>query len=181
MKWNVASNPAGLSVNSVGNVLVTCWQAKKVQEYTPSGSLVRQMSDSNYLWQAVELSNGMLAVTRVGPVHGIATVSMDGRVINSYGNQAGSGVRQMNNPRSFAVNKQGYIVVADQENHRILVINPSMTDAHQLPLPSIIDLYRPLSLSLDQLRGRLYVGEDGNQDRMLVFDDVTNVGAFFIN
>jgi len=94
---------------------------KKVQEYTPSRSLVREISDSNYLIHAVELSSGMLAVSRRSPIHGIATVSMDGHVIHSYGNESrGSGVGQMNHPRSIAVDKDGYILVADRDNEKIV-------------------------------------------------------------
>ena len=72
-----------------------------VQEYTPSGSLFRNRPiyiGFDDKWQAVELNSGMLAVSRYGPVHGIAMMSMDCRVIQSYGNKSGSGVGQMNNP-----------------------------------------------------------------------------------
>jgi len=167
IKWNVASTPAGLSVNRARNVLVTCDDEQIVQEYTPSGSLVRVISDSNYLWHAVELSSGMLAVSQWGPIHGIATVSMDGHVIHSYGNESrGSGVGQMNEPRSIAVNKDGYILVADRDNHRILIVNPMMTDSRQLPLPVNTYSRYPFTLSLDQSRGWLVVGELGDQNRV---------------
>jgi len=180
IKWNVASGPRGLSVNRARNVLVACYKAKKVKEYTPSGSLVREISDRNSLWHAVELSSGMLAVSRWGPIHGIATVSMDGHVIHSYGNKSrGSAVGQMNYPRSIALDKDGYILVADEDNHRILIVNPMMTDSRQLPLPVNTSLRSPVALSLDQSRGRLVVGKWVGQKRVLVFDNVTNVGALF--
>jgi len=42
-KWSVANNPAGLSVNRAHNVVVAFEWAKKLQEYTTDGSLVRDM------------------------------------------------------------------------------------------------------------------------------------------
>ena len=66
--------PRGLSVNSAYNVPVTCEDLKTALD-TSSGELVITISDSSYLWQAVEPNNGLLLVSRNGPVHGIATVS----------------------------------------------------------------------------------------------------------
>ena len=178
-RWGVASGPYGLSVNRAHNVIVALF--RKVQEYTPSGSLVREIHDSNnYLWQAIELNSVMLAVIRRHPAHGVAMMSMDGRVIRSLGNEAGSGVGQMNNPCGIAVDNDGYIFVADNTNNRILVVNPSLTDSRQLPLPVNTSLNRPRAVSLDQSRGRLYVGEDHDQQRVLIFDNVINIRAMFI-
>jgi len=84
------------------------------------------------------------------PIHGIATVSIDGHVIHSYGNEShGSGVGQMNVPSSIAVDKDSYILVADYYNHRILIVNPMMTDSRQFPLPVNTSLRYPRALSLD--------------------------------
>jgi len=179
MHWKVGSSPYGLSVNSARNVLVTC-ASNKVKEYTPSGSLVREISDNNSLWHAVELSSGMLAVSRWGPIHGIGTVSMDGHVIHSYGNNSGSVVGQMNEPRGLAIDKHGYILVADANNHRILVMNPPLTEARQLPLPVNPALQFPCVVSMDESRGILCVGEGhGAMMRLLIFHNVTNVRALF--
>jgi len=181
INWKVARNPVGLSVNRARNVLVTCYDAHIIQEYTPSGSLVREIFNRNQLWHAVELSSGLLAVSLCGPIHGIAMVSKKGHVIQSYRNESrGSGVGQMHYPRSIAVDKDGYILVADELNHRILIVNPMMSDSRQLPLPVNTSLHNPAALSLDKSRGRLIVGE-GSYDhrRVLVFDSVTNVGALF--
>jgi len=178
-KWNVASRPRGLSVNSSHNVLVACYEARKVQEYTPTGSLVRELSDSNSPRHAVELSSGMLAVSRSGPDHGLFTVSLDGKIINSYGNQSGSGVGQMSNPRCLAVDKRGFIFVADHSNHRIMVADPRLTEVRQLPLPADTALQYPGAICLNQSHGSLYVGEWGGRNRVLVFDNISNVGAIF--
>ena len=38
-KWSVASGPAGLSVNIAHNLVVTCREANKLQEYTTHGQM----------------------------------------------------------------------------------------------------------------------------------------------
>ena len=67
--------------------------------------------------------------------------------IQSYGNAQGSGVGQMNHSCSIAVDNDGYIFVADHGNNRILVVNPSLTDSRQLPLPFNTSLSLPLAVS----------------------------------
>jgi uncharacterized protein YjiK len=42
-KWSVMKKPAGLSVNRARNVLVASQDSKKIQEFTPNGSLVREI------------------------------------------------------------------------------------------------------------------------------------------
>jgi len=47
----------GLPVTSTGNILVV--NGYTISEYTPGGSLVRSVTDSNTIWQAVEVKNGV--------------------------------------------------------------------------------------------------------------------------
>jgi len=174
-KWNVANAPRGLSVNSARNVLVASGEAHTVMEYTPDGTLIREIKCNNdWMWQAVELNSGILALGQYN--HGVSTVSMDGRVINSYRIQSGN---NMFNPRCLSVSKCGCIVIADFANDKILVVNSSLTDSRQLPLPVDAALRSPSALILDRTRDRLYVGESGG--RMLIFDNVKNIGAMFRN
>ncbi len=87
----------------------------------------------------------------------------------------------MNIPIGLAVDSQGFILVADSSNNRILVLNPTLTEARPLPLPlnetGVIQW--PRGLWLDESRGRLYVGETDGQYRVLVFDNVYNISAAF--
>jgi DNA-binding beta-propeller fold protein YncE len=171
-KWNVARGPRGLSVNRACNVLVASWDSKIFQEYTPSGSLLREISDRNQLWQAVELDDRELVISRCGPEHGIATITVDGQVMQIFGKQPGSRNGQMNSPRCVVVDKRGYFLVAEYINSRVTVVNPSLTDARTLPLTVDSPLQYACALCLDESRGRLYVGEHGGQNRLLVFDNV---------
>ena len=170
-QWKVASHPRGLSVNSARNVLVAFWELKKVQEYTSTGTLVREISTNREVWQAVELKSGILAIGQYQ--QGISTVSLDGQVINSYQ------IQSRFDHRCMTVSTCGCILIADAGNHSIHVVNPSLTDSRLLPLPVEPVIQDSWGLSLDQSRGRLYVGECSGQNRILVFDNLTNVVAMF--
>ena len=174
--WNVSCQPWALSLSSSSNVLVACTKVNQVKEYTPNGSLVREITHSDHLRQAVELSSGILAVSQQGQVHGVFKLSTScAGCKNGYGDQPGSGTGQMNSPRGLIVDEHGYVLVADRDNHRILVLNPSLTDARQFPLPVDAALRYPYSLALDRSRGRMYIGEHGGQNRLLVIENVKNV------
>ena len=61
--WTV-TNPRGLSVNRARNIFIAMEDFNKVQEYMPTGSLITEISDSFHLWQAVELSSDIFAVSQ---------------------------------------------------------------------------------------------------------------------
>jgi len=168
MTWNVDNVPRGLSVTHFGNVLVvTDGRYNSISEYTPGGLLVRNITDGSAMWHAVEVSDGLWAISRRGPVHGIAVITTNGTVLRSFGSAAGSEFTQMDDPRGLAVDTNGNILVADRVNNRILVVNPSLTVARLLQVPDVSKPLRtPISLSLE--RGRLYVAEDYGLHRVLV-------------
>jgi len=170
--WSAPGGPCGLSMTSDGNVLVATY-SNGMQEYTPSGSLVRSIANSNHVWHAVEVNNGIWAFTVNGPMNGICTTLTNGTLIKCYGSAAGPAITQMNDPRSLAVGTRGYIFVADRQNNRILAVDPSLTGAHQLPLLQLnTAMTKPMALTFDASRGRLYVGEDPTQQRVLVFGGI---------
>ena len=179
MTWKVPSSPEGLSINSAHNVLVALPNARMIQEYTSNGSLVRHVSDSNNLHHAVELmSIGTWAVSRAVANSVIMVSAMSGNVTACYGCSPGPGVGLLSSPRRLAVDKDGYVLVSDEGRNQILVINPSLTDSRQLPLPNN-SLNQPYALSLDQSRGLLYVGENSGLKRLVVIGNITSFGELF--
>jgi len=183
LKWKVARGPRGLSVNATHNVLVACSRDKKIQEYTTVGALVRQVSISDSSpWHAIQLPSGQLVVSHCNPLHSVSVVGFDGRVIRSYGNTAESQPGQLNGPRGMALyGKQAGVglLVADCGNNRIMALNSLLSVARQLPLSVDGGVQWPISLCLDESRGRLFVGEGDGQHRVLVFDDVVNIDYLF--
>lgn len=75
-----------------------------------------------------------------------------------YGNHSGSGTGQLNLPSHLAVDRQGYVLVADQNNDRIVLLSASLTFVRVLISP-FCGLRRPWRLHLDETRGLLYVAE----------------------
>jgi DNA-binding beta-propeller fold protein YncE len=182
VSWSVARQPLGLSVNRAQNVLVAT-RLGKVQEYTPGGILVREISSQNSLYHAIEVNNGLIAVTHHSPAHGVGLMSVDGRLLHSYGGAPGSRSGQFHWPVYLAADKRGFILVTDQINNRIIVLDPTMSFHRILPLSVNVtgQIRGPISIWLDESQGRLYVGEGHyqSQSRLHVFDNVFNLRAAF--
>jgi DNA-binding beta-propeller fold protein YncE len=169
--WSVPLQPWGISVTSTGNVLVVLGANKNtINEYTPDGSVAQTAHFNQTSWYVAEVENGQWASSSSGSMSGISVISTNGTVIKSFGSAPGSGLTQMNDPRCFAIKSNGYIIATDHGNNRILLIDPTMTAARQLPLPFNTAVRSPIAIGLDQSRGRLYIGEDGGQKRVLVFN-----------
>jgi hypothetical protein len=179
--WSLSTNSKGLSVTKAGNVLVAL-NSGSLLEYTPNGTLVRQLNDNTWIWQAVEVSSGILATSRYDSQNGVSIRTVNGATIYSYGSVAGSGPGQVNGSRSLVVDSQGYILLAESAgSNRILALNPTLSEERNLTLPvnADIPINQPYGLWLDESHGRLYVGEYGGSRRVLVYD-VSNLSAAFL-
>jgi len=173
---SVARNPAGLSVNTEHNVVVACVGAHKLQEYTTDGTLVREISlqqvGLSSPWHAVQLSTGDYVVSHYTLPDAVSVVGVDGNVVCRYHPTQTSNVGQMQGPGSLAVTKNGDVLVADDDNERIVSMDSSLRYAQVLALPVDVGIAYPCSLCLDESRGRLYVSEHGN-GRVLLFECTT--------
>jgi len=169
--WSVARKPAGLSVNKAHNVVVTCYGADKLQEYTTNGVPVREINlsqaDVTHPWHAIQLSTGDYVISQFKSPGVVSVVRVDGQVVRTYDFSQAPNVGPMKNPGSLAVTKNGAILVADDDNHRILSLSSSLSYYAQV-LPVSDGIQYPCSLCLDESRDRLYVSEHG-KSRLLVF------------
>ena len=168
-KWSVARHPAGLTVNNANNLLVVSHDERKLQEFTTHGTLLQNIQlqlDANP-WHAIHLQSGQFVVSCWGSWHGVCLVDVKGSVILSYGGQP----KEMNNPRGLAMDKHGNILVADMSNNRLLVLDRSLTSAHEMSVSVDGGLNEPFSLWYDESRGRLYIGEFTG-GRVIVIDDL---------
>jgi DNA-binding beta-propeller fold protein YncE len=184
--WRVGLNPHGLSVNSVCHLLVACRDAKKIQEYTTSGLLVREISlQSNDVTfnphHAIQLTNNQFVMccwNETSKVYDVVEVDQNGRVVVSYTNQLQSTtIPHFNVPRRILVDKNSkYILVADSTNGRIVILNRSLNiRAFDLNVTSVDGgMKGPSCLHFGEPRNRLFVGERSGQFRVLVFDKVIN-------
>jgi len=130
-----------------------------------------------YPSHAVQLPTGQFLVSHYGSLHRVCLVGVDGTVVRSYGGQKGSQLTQMNKPRGLAANREGRVLVADHLNDRLLVIDQSLSSAHEMSVCVDGGLNCPTSLWFDQSRQRLYIGEYGGGGRVIVIDNLEDSTA----
>ena len=193
MKWSVARRPTGLSVNSEHNLLVVSLGERKLQIFTTRGTLLQDIqlqADIERPLHAVQLPTGQFLVCHEGSLHRVCLVGVDGAVVRSFGGQKGSQLTQLNCPRGLAVDREGRVLVADQWNHRLLVIDQSLSSAHEMSVHVDRGLEGPYSLWYDQPRRRLYIGEcfyigheleERLTGRVIVIDNLKDFTAAQVN
>ena len=86
----------------------------------------------------------------------------------------------MEGPAGLAVDREGRILAADGLNDRLLVIDQSLTSAHEMSENVHGGLNRPHSLWYDQSRRRLYIGEWSVGGRVIVIDNLKDFRTFRI-
>jgi DNA-binding beta-propeller fold protein YncE len=185
LSWHVDSGPRGLSINPANNLLVTCYFTTKIVEYTTSGSLVREIclkSSDVELWpmHAIQLAGDQFVLgcwNVTSKVYDVVEVDTEGRVIVSYTNQLQSTTQhKFNWPNRLSVYKNEFILVADEDSNRIVILNRSLDCcARELDVLSVDSgLRSPICLYFDTSQNRLFVGEChwGGQRRVLIFDNV---------
>jgi len=153
----------GLSLTSTDNVLVTLGDTKQLNEYTPDGRLMREISlDSSieHPWHSVQLSGDWFVVSHgwSGSLNRVCIVDTSGRIIQCYGGASGSGLGQLDVPRHLAVDGHGNVLVADQSNNRVVILSPSLIRLGYIKI-SGLEMSQPWPLHLDKLTHRLYIGE----------------------
>ena len=80
----------------------------------------------------------------------------DGRLLFSWG-ESGTDPGQFNISHNIATDQDGWVYVADRENHRIQVFDPQGKFETQW-----VNMARPSGLYIDQANARAYVGESGS-------------------
>jgi len=171
-QWSVRQGPAGLTVNSAGNVVVVIRNERKLQEFTTHGTLLHTIQlqpDIELPRRVIELTNGQFVISHRGKLHRVCLLDVQGAVVESYGGDEGSDLTRMSWPSGLAVDEHGNILVADQDNDRLLVLDHSLANAHEMSVSVDGGLKRPHSLWYDKSRGRLYVGEWGGE-RVIIID-----------
>jgi len=179
-KWSVGRFPRGLTVNSAKNVIVVIEGKRKLQEFTTHGTLLQSIQlqpDIEYPRQVIELTSGHFVISHVGTHRRVCLLDAQGAVVGSYGGAPGSDLTKMRGPEGLAVDKHGNILVADADNNRLLVLDHSLTSAHEMSVSVDGGLEWPFSLWYDKSRGRLYIGEWGGRRRVIIIDHLKDFTA----
>ena len=157
--WTVDGIYLKLSIAKNGNVIVASWDPDKIVEYTSVGNLVREIVvnrfDANLigLTHAIQMEGDKFLVCHTETTHQrVCMIDNTGRVIKCYGGNNGTGIGQLNLPFYLAIDRNGFIFVADLFNNRIVQLNPSLEY-----ISEIGGIQKPRLLLLNVERGRLYV------------------------
>ena len=98
--------------------------------------------------------------------HAVFIVNDTGdKCLHSFGSTRGAGLKHLSKPIRCIVDVYGNILVADQDNHRVLLLNHSL-ELLRVLITEQNGLKSPKRLHLDEESGRLYVGSEG---KVLVF------------
>ena len=179
MSWSVARYPAGLSVNGDLSLLVVIngHPECKLQKFTTHGTLLQEIklqADLACPHHALLLPiTGEYLVSHChGALHRVCLVRhSNGSAICMYGGPQGSQLTQLNYPAGLAVDRERRVLVADRHNNRLLVIDQSLSSAHELSVGLDGGLKDPRTVWYDQARRRLYIGE-WTGGRVIVIDNL---------
>ena len=167
--WFVNSRDLTMSINKKGNIVVSCLELSKIIEYTPSGSCVREIRVDaierkiTCLKHAIQLDDEQFLICHACQtcINRVCIIDSRGRVVKSYGGAAGSGIGQLNLPIYLAVDQNGFILVVDHKNHRIIQLNASL-EFIRVFNPEFWDLVGPNKIQL--LDRRAYISASSEQN-----------------
>ena len=85
-----------------------------------------------------------------------------------FGGKRGSNPDELNTPSHLTCSKDGYIMVADTNNNRVLLLSPTMELVKEM-IPSSTGLKSSFKICLDEYRQRFIIADTLNK-RLIVYD-----------
>ena len=162
-EWILSSTKATLSSTFDENILASC--EGRLVEFNDKGTKIREilleMIDQNP-WRdsplhAVKLSRmGYAVCDSRYQHHRIIRLSTGGSPIRAYGEPAKLEKKPLRRSHYLARCRDDFILVADQDNDRILMISPDLEPVKEL-VRATIGLHKPFRMCLDEVKERLYV------------------------
>ena len=158
--WTVDGVYLKLSIGKNGNVIVASWDPSEIFEYTSFGNFIREIVvdrfDANLtrLTHAIQMEGDKFLLCHAETNHHrVCMIDNTGRLIKCYGGNKGSGIGQLNHPAYLAIDRNGFILVADRDNNRIVRLNSSLEY-----ISEIGGIQKPWRILLNLERVRFYRG-----------------------
>lgn len=166
-QWALADKPYGISVTEDGHVVISFSETSIVGIFTDDGVLQRQITVDQVanLRHAVVLDTGQLVICHGILQHqaGVSIVDADGHVLRTLPADDDS---QLGWPTHVAVDRRGFVYVADYSDKRVLQLESDLT--YITDIVGYDDGVRnPRSICMDSARPRLYIAESSGS--VLVF------------
>ncbi len=89
-----------------------------------------------------------------------------GKLTRSFGGKCGPNSEQMNSPVYLSVDENGFVLVADQFNSRVLLLDSNLTFQREILSEEKHGLQLPSRIILDESNGRMLVAD---KSRILIF------------
>jgi len=173
-KWLTNSEIGRLSVTDESTVVLVVHDSSTLKEFSPDGTLIQELDlklcGVIHPMHAIKLANGHFVVTQgyLGdPIHRLCEVDTDRKVIKAFGSEKGSGNRQLTNPTYLAIDREGSIMVADAGNGRVVLLGSNFEFKREIASKND-GIQIPARIRLDELNGRLHVGEYKTGNRCLL-------------
>ena len=179
--WSGNSVQMKLSINKKGNIVVSCFDPSKIIEYTPTGSCVReiQMDAINKttvglgLKHAIQLDDDRFLIcyttTTTQYRHEVWIIDSAGYMMARYGGGEGSRLGQMDYPCHLTIDRNGFILVVDAHNNRIIQLNASLEFIREF-IPGSVGLKEPVRIHQREDKKRLYIAEYDTEQNIAIFD-----------
>ena len=101
-------------------------------------------------------------VSHCGNMHRVCLIDDKAQLIKSFGGTSGSGSGQLAYPCQFVVDQNGFILVADYSNHRVVLLNSQLEYVKNL-IPTLTRIRNIFAIALDEYNGKCYVSDDTNK------------------
>ena len=124
-------------------------------------------SDIRSPYRAIQLDNGQFLLDHDSPGR-VCSIDRMGNVIKSFGGTEGTEGGLLSNPCQFLVDQRGFILVADYNNSRVVLLDPQLEFVKDL-IPSSVGTNKVYALYLDEHCGELWVSDYLN-NKLVVFE-----------
>ena len=91
-------------------------------------------------------------------LHRVCIVDADGKILKSFGGKRGSTIGETDTPNYLTVDGNGFVMVADLANSRILLLDSDLTFKKEIIIKEH-GLRCPVRILLDESNYRLFVAD----------------------
>ena len=168
---DVPYQPKGLSITPEGNLLVACNPNKLVEFSVKTGDKVCEVDlhlEVKYPLHAVKRTDGQYVVCHTDEkLSRVCRVGADGYYRHCFGGLKGAEAGQMNYACHVTLREDNYVIVADNDNNRLVMLDGSMDY-----VDTIVENFREphrVWFDAETHARRLYVGECTDNGCVKVF------------
>lgn len=157
--WETDDDDRGrISVNRAGHVVMTVFDKRKVKIYSPDGELLTERTidfSGTHItdpYHTINMADGYFIISHglyKSDIHQVCKFDATGNILLAFGNKKGCRGEELDCPVYLAERKDGSILVADQDNDRVILLNSELEFVKELftkkncnvSLPEIMFVY----------------------------------------